>query len=346
MKKKKVSKAEWALRVVLLVGTIISMFYVPWPVVKGWLTPIPDTVQEQVEQGLNYGFDGVVVYIDQGGRTPEYYAAGWHDRDRKIPADPNGLFKIASIDKLYTASAITRLVANGQLLLDGTVAEYFPEFAGRFENSDRITLRMLVKHRSGIPNYTDTPSFWSDPPTSQMEVLESAFDLPAEFEPDAKWMYCNTNYLLLSMLIEKVTGKSKFEYIKKVILDPLGLVNTFASIHTIDMNRLMSGYYVGVIEDIKSSDYGCMIATAEDVGAFVRTLNTGTLLSEKEQELYSELYAYDHTGLVPGYMSRAKYYEDLDAVVIQFVNTTNFDGYEWNLGSLLNRRIVKILRNR
>lgn len=343
-KKKKVSKAEWALRVVLLVGTVISMFYVPWPVVKGWLTPIPNTIQEQVDQGLSYGFDGVIVYVDQGGKPPQYYAAGWHDRDQKIKADPHALFKIASIDKLYTATAITKLVASDQLSLDESLAEYFPEFATRFENSDRITLRNLVMHRSGLPNYTDVPSFWTDPPTSQMEVLERAFDLPAEFEPDEKWMYCNTNYLLLSMLIEKTTGTSKFEYIEKVILEPLELQNTYESIHTIDMDRLMSGYYVGVEEDIKRSDYGCMIATAEDVGTFVRALNTGTLLNQKEQEIYTSIYVYDHTGLVPGYMSRAKYYRDIDAVVIQFVNTVNFEGYEWNLSSLLNRRIVKILK--
>jgi CubicO group peptidase (beta-lactamase class C family) len=149
--------------------------------------------------------------------------------------------------------------------------------------------------------------------------------------------------LLISLLIEKVTGTSKFQFIKKEVLDPLGLKNTFGSIHEINMDRLMSGYYVGVEEDIKTTDYGSMIATAEDVGKFLRALNDGSVFNEGEQEIYSSIYEYNHTGLIPGYQSIAKYHEDIDAVVIQFNNTTNFDGYDWSLAEITYRRVVKIL---
>jgi hypothetical protein len=106
----------------------------------------------------------------------------------------------------------------------------------------------------------------------------------------------------------------------------------------------MSGYYVGVEEDIKTTDYGSMIASAEDVGIFLRALNDGSLFDEGEQEIYSSIYVYDHTGLIPGYQSIAKYHNDIDAVVVQFVNTTNFDGYNWTLSEIVYKRIVKILR--
>lgn len=82
---------------------------------------------------------------------------------------------------------------------------------------------MMVQHRSGIPNLTDTPNFWIDPPQNSQEALERVLDLPAEFEPGKKYRYSNTNYLLISELIEKVTGHSKFQYIKEEILNPLGL---------------------------------------------------------------------------------------------------------------------------
>jgi CubicO group peptidase (beta-lactamase class C family) len=141
-----------------------------------------------------------------------------------------------------------------------------------------------------------------------------------------------------------VTGTSKFQFIKKKILNPLGLKNTFGSIHEINMDRLMSGYYVGVEEDIKTTDYASMVATAEDVGKFLRALNDGSLLNESEQEIYSSIYKYEHTGLIPGYQSIAKYHKDIDTVVIQFNNTTNFDGYEWSLAEITYRRIVKILK--
>jgi hypothetical protein len=87
-----------------------------------------------------------------------------------------------------------------------------------------------------------------------------------------------------------------------------------------------------------------MLATAEDVGIFLRALNDGSVFDEGEQEIYSSIYVYDHGGLVPGYQSLAEYHKDIDTVVVQFVNTTNFDGYEWNLSEIVINRIVKILR--
>jgi len=307
---------------------------------------LPDTVQEQVNEAIGHGFDGMIVYVDQAGKPPEYYAEGWHDRENKIPADPHALFKIASIGKLYDAVAITKLVHDGHLSLDKTLADYFPELAGRIEHADKITLRMMVQHRSGIPNLTETPNFWTSPPENSDEALERVLDLPANFEPGEDYEYSNTNYLLISHLIEKVTGMSNSQYIREEILNPLALNNTFSSIHDIDMDDLMSGYYVGVDEDIKTADYASMVATAEDVGTFLRALNEGTFFEEGEQEIYSSIYVYNHTGLIPGYQSIAKYHKDIDTVVIQFVNTTDFDGYTWTLSEIVYKRILKILRNK
>jgi CubicO group peptidase (beta-lactamase class C family) len=330
------------IRIVLLVGTVISMFFVPWILVKAWIRPLPDTVQEQLNEAIGLGFDGIIVYVDQAGKPPGFYAAGWHDREKKIPANPNALFKIASISKLYDAVAITKLVHDGKLSLDKTLADYFPELVGRIEYADEITLRMMVQHRSGIPNLTDTPNFWSNPPENSKEALELVLDLPADFKPDKKYRYSNTNYLLISELIEKVTDSGKFEYIREEILTPLGLKNTYGSIREVDMENLMSGYYLGIEEDIKTADYGSMIATAEDVGIFLRALNDGSLFEDDEKEIYSSIYEYDHTGWIPGYQSIAKYHKDMDAVVIQFMNTTG--GYNWNSGEIVYSRIIRILR--
>ena len=74
-----------------------------------------------------------------------------------------------------------------------------------------------------------------------------------------------------------------------------------------------------------------MLATAQDVGIFLRALNDGSLFDEGEQAIYSSIYVYEHTGLVPGYQSIAKYHKDINTVVIQFNNTTDFNGYDWNL---------------
>ena len=87
-----------------------------------------------------------------------------------------------------------------------------------------------------------------------------------------------------------------------------------------------------------------MLATAQDVGIFLRALNDGSLFDEGEQAIYSSIYVYEHTGLVPGYQSIAEYHKDIDTVVIQFVNTAG--GYNWNLSEIVYNRIVKILRRK
>lgn len=343
-------KTKQIIRILLFAGTITSTFFVPWILVRALLAPLPDTVQKQVDKTIKYGFDGMIVYVDQAGKPPQFYTAGWHDRKNKIPAYPQAYFRIASISKLYDAVAITKLVHDGRLSLDNTLDFYFPKLAGRIENADKITLRMMVQHRSGIPNLTDTPNFWVDPPKNSQEAIVRILDLPAEFEPGKKRRYSNTNYLLISQLIEKAMGYSKFQYIREEILNPLGLKHTFGSIHEVNIDDVMSGYYVGVEEDIKTADYGSkltsMIATAEDVGKFLRALNDGSVFNDGEQEIYSSIYVYNHTGLIPGYQSIAKYHKDIDTVVIQFNNTTNFDGFDWNLAEISYRRIVKILQRK
>ena len=334
------------LRIVFIIASISSLWFVPWILVKAWILPLPDTVQEQLNEAIGHGFDGMIVYVDQAGKPPEFYAAGWHDRKNKIPAYPQALFKIASISKLYVAVATAKLVKDGRLSLDKTLADYFPELVGRIENADKITLRMMVQHRSGIPNFVDHPDYWTKPPKNKQETLEYALDLPADFEPGEDYGYSNTNYMLISDLIDKVLGYSHQQYIKEEILIPLKLKNTFGSLHEVDIDDVMSGYYVGVEDDLKTEFSGLMIATAEDVGIFLRALNDGSVFNEGEQEIYSSIYVYEHTGLLVGYQSIAEYHKDIDTVVIQFNNTTNFDGYDWNLAEIIYNRIVKIVRSK
>lgn len=336
-------KAKWIVRALLLVGTAVSLFFVPWILVSAWILPLPDTVQEQVDQAIGYGFEGMIVYVDQAGKQPQYYTGGWNDREKKIPADPKSLFKIASISKLYTAVAATKLVKEKRLSFDKPLTDYLPQLKGRIENADEITLKMMIQHRSGIPNFTDNPAFWENEEENGKNPLDFALDLPASFKPDKGYEYSNTNYLLLRKILDKVLGYNHNEYIKEKILKPLELKNTFFSINDIDLDDVMSGYYVGIEEDFKARDFG-MLATAEDVGTFLRALNDGSVFEEREQELYP--YEYNHGGLVIGYQSLAEYHKDIDAVVVQFINTTDFEGYEWNLSEIIINRIVKIIRKK
>ncbi|MCL6273289.1 beta-lactamase family protein [Muricauda sp. 2012CJ35-5] len=329
-------------RILLLGGTAISLFFVPWILVKAWILPLPDTVQEQVDEAIGHGFDGMIVYVDVAGKPPAFYTGGWKDRAKKIPADPKSLFKIASISKLYTAVAATKMVKEGLLSFDKTLADYLPELKGRIENAEAISLRMMIQHRSGIPNFTDNPEYWQNEEENGKNALDFALDLPARFKPDGDYEYSNTNYLLLRKIMDAVLGHSHNVYIKEKILIPLELKNTFFSITEVNLDAVMCGYYVGYEEDFKAREYG-MLATAEDVGLFLRALNDGSVFGEGEKQIYP--YEYDHGGLVIGYQSLAEYHKDIDAVVVQFINTTDFNGYEWNLSEITINRIVKIIRD-
>ena len=337
-------RTKLILRIVFILASIGSLAFVPWILVKAWILPLPDTVQEQVNEAIDYDFDGMVVYVDKAGQSPALYTAGWHDRKKKIPARPDALFKIASIGKLYVAVAIAKLANDKRLSLDNTLADYFPELVGKIEFAERITLRLMVQHRSGIPNFIDNPAYWENRPNFNKEALELAIEMPASFEPGDDYEYSNTNYLLLTQIIDKVVGYNHNQFIKEEILIPLGLNNTFASLSEVNIDDVMSGYYVEEEQDFKTEEQG-MLATAADVGTFLRALNDGSLFEEGEQEIYSSIYVYEHTGLIVGYQSIAKYFKDIDTVVIQFNNTTNFDGYDWNLAEIIYSRIVKIVRD-
>lgn len=337
------------LRIVFIMASLASLFFVPWIIVKAWILPLPDTVQEQVNDAIGFGFDGTIVYVDEGGKPPVFYAAGLKNRALQIPADPQSLFKIASISKLYVAVAVAKLVNDQQLSLDKTLADYLPELVERIEYADQITLRMMVQHRSGIPDFTRTPGYWEAPPKANRENLELVLDKPAEFTPDKNYGYSNTNYLLIGEVLDKTLGYSHHQFIKREILIPLKLNNTYSLLSEVDLDDLMSGYYVGYDDDLKFNDFinpaGSMIATAEDVAIFLRALNDGSVFKAGEQEIYSSIYVYEHTGLILGYQSIAKYHKDIDTVVIQFMNTTNFDGYNWSLSEVFYNRILKILRH-
>ncbi len=338
-------RSKRIIQILLFLGTAISLYFVPWPIVKAWITPRPKTVQEQVDKAADYGFDGIIVCVNKEGNQSAFYTSGYKNRENKIPADPNALFKIASVSKLYNAVAVAKLVRDGKLSLKKTLADYLPELKGRIEYADKITVRMMVQHRSGIPDFVRTHNYWVSPKENGDERLALVLDLPANFKPDTKYEYSNTNYLLLGRIMNRVLGYGTFQYIQEEILNPLNLKHTFGSIEDVNIDDVMSGYYVGYDTDLKADKVGSILATAEDLSKFIRALNDGSVFRDKkEQEIYSSIYKYEHTGLIPGYQTIAKYHKDIDAVVIQFTNTVNFNGYNWNMSEIMYNKIVKIIR--
>ena len=330
-----------------IVAIISIVVFPPWDGIRAWLAPLPDTVQEQVDSAIDYGLDGIIVYVDQSGKEPALYAAGWNTRATRVPADPQALFKIGSISKLYIATAAAKLVNDNTLSLDDTLADHFPELIGRIEYAGQITLRTMLQHRSGIPNYTDQDEFdWAKPPTDTDLSVELILDVSADFAPNTEYSYSNTNYLLIGNILDKALGYSHRRYIDRELLAPLGLTHTHGLLRQVNIGDVVSGYHHPREPDLREIDFigpgGSMVATAQDVGIFLRALNDGSLLSDDEQDIYSSIYQYEHDGWVIGYKSIARYHKDIDTVVIQFANTT---GGDTELTSIVvYNRIIRILR--
>jgi len=189
--------------------------------------------------------------------------------------------------------------------------------------------------------------YWAAPKETADENLAVFLDLLANFKPDEDYEYSNTNYLLLGRIMNRVLGYNKFQYIQEEILNPLHLKHTFGSIQDVNIEDVMSGYYVGYDKDLKKDNIGSILATAEDLSKSIRGLNDGSVFRDKkEQEIYSSIYRYEHTCLIPGCQTITKYHKDIDAVVIQFTNTVNLDSYNWNISEIIYNRIVKILRRK
>ncbi len=308
---------------------------------------IHDSIQVEMDKAVESGLDGMIVYVNQAGES-HFYSAGYNNREEQTAADPHALFKIASISKLYLAAAATILVSDEQLSLESTLTELIPEVEGKIANAGEITLRMMIQHRSGIRDFSFEPEVDGETFDDYMSFMARVYDKPARFKPNKRYSYSNSNYLLLGEIMDRTLGYSHHDYIQAKILDPLGLTNTYHVYTDADTSRVMHGYLIGWDPDLRSWDFplpgGNMVATAEDVGTFLRALIDGTLFTDKEQEIYSSVYKYEHTGWLPGYTSIARYHSDIDAIVIQFVNTSGKGGLWIKLERMYNR-IVRCVEN-
>jgi CubicO group peptidase (beta-lactamase class C family) len=240
------------------------------------------------------------------------------------------------------------LINKNIFIHDDTLASLLPEYASKIANADKITLRMLLRHRSGIPDFYRQKGFdWLESHTDNDKALAFILDKPANFFPDSRFEYSNTNFLLIGKVLDKVLGYDHQLYIRKEILDPLGMTLTFATINQADIEKVVSGYWRKKDADLLHVDYtipgGSMVASAKDIATFIRALNTGTFFNAQEQAIYSSIYSYEHTGWLPGYQSFAYYHPDIDTVIILFVGTTG--GFtEWTAYSTY-RKVVSVLRH-
>ncbi|TVP53823.1 MAG: class A beta-lactamase-related serine hydrolase, partial [Gemmatimonadales bacterium] len=179
--------------------------------------------QATVDSGRSVGL-GLGVF--HAGEPVFSEGFGWADLEHRVPVTDSTVFRIGSVTKQFTAAAILRLAEEGALSLDDELTRFLPDYP---TGDHPITVRHLLNHTSGIPNYTALGAAWLSGITldrSHDEMLALFQDEPLDFEPGQRFAYSNSGYYLLGMVIEEVTGRPYDEFMEEDIFEPLGLRDT------------------------------------------------------------------------------------------------------------------------
>lgn len=170
---------------------------------------------------------GVSIEVVRSGDTLVSGGWGLANLEERVPATAATLYRIGSITKQFTASAVLRLVQAGKVALDDSIAAYVPGLPAAWR---RVTVRELLNHTSGIPSYTDIGARWErrmreDMPPDTLVALTASDTM--WFAPGTKWRYDNSGYVVLGMLLDHVTGTPYPEYVERDLLRPLDLDHTY-----------------------------------------------------------------------------------------------------------------------
>ncbi|MET9556264.1 serine hydrolase domain-containing protein [Streptomyces sp. NPDC006645] len=243
----------------------------------------PGAVQRQLDLLVERdGVPGALAYVN--GRT---YTAGTAEIGTGRPmVDADARFRLASDTKAFTATAVLRLVAEGKVRLDAPAGRYVPQLA-----ESPVTVRQLLKQRSGLPEYTNLVD-WNGGPYTDEDFLALALAEGPDFAPDTEWAYSNTNYLALGLVINKASGQEYRTYIERTVLRPLDLRNTYwpapGELTLRGPHAHNYGYHpadpgAGVVDVTELPGYefgpsGSLVSTPKDLNTFWEGLFDGRLL--------------------------------------------------------------------
>ena len=171
-------------------------------------------------------FSGVVVLAKNGAPVFEK-AYGYADREAKRPNNVETAFNIGSINKLFTSIAIRQLAAQGKLDLDSTLAKYWPDYPNT-DVARRVTIRQILNHRAGIAGdiFAAPPGKTRHAVRHNRDYLQLFVDQPLNFEPGTRQQYSNAGYILLGMLVERLSGQDYYRYVQEHVYGPAGMART------------------------------------------------------------------------------------------------------------------------
>ncbi|MGB7054918.1 MAG: serine hydrolase, partial [bacterium] len=302
------------------------------------------------------GFSGAVL-IAKDGVPILKKAYGYANRSFNVPNQIDTKFNLGSMNKMFTATAIMQLVEQGKISLDGKIADYVSDYPNK-DVSTKVTIQQLLTHTSGLGNY------WTE------EYMRSSKDLfrevedylplfvsdPLLFEPGSQFSYSNAGYMVLGLIIERVTGENYFDYVREHVYKPSGMLNTDAYETDYVVPNLAVGYtrlrarpdelknnlFLHVV---KGGPAGGGYSTVEDLLSFGNALMDNKLLSPENTELMTTgkvrtdrhiMYCYGfrdrvenghhivgHTGGFPGIDGYLGIFKDLGYTIAALSNFDN-----------------------
>lgn len=186
-------------------------------------------VEQKLDQLVDSGLPGAGVYIEDSNGTSMFFTAGVANLSSRQPITPDMHYRVGSTTKTFTAVLTLQLVSEGKLALNDTLQTLFPDVA--IPHADALTVEHLLRMRSGLFDFVDDSSLQgleaNRRPYRLQRIIELAIREPAEFEPGTRFEYCNTNFCLLELIIERITGNTLGEELTHRILKPLGLTSTY-----------------------------------------------------------------------------------------------------------------------
>lgn len=284
------------------------------------------------------------VLVAKGGEVVFQMSTGWADVEWKTPDSATTKFRIGSVTKQFTAAAILLLEERGKLGVDDLLSKHL---VGVPEAWKRITLRHLLTHTSGIPDFVALPrnKEWEVTGPSPAMIFEHVRDLPLEFNPGSGFAYSNTNYLLLGWIVELASGQTYREFVKQNIFAPLGMTDSGYD-STIAIISQRAAGYVSSARGLRNANYvdmrvphgaGGLYSTTSDLLKWTQALFGGKLLQQGSLEKMTtptrKGYAFGlavgeknqrkrfaHAGGIQGFGSFLAYFPASDVTIVVLSN--------------------------
>ncbi len=295
------------------------------------------------------------IAIHENGNPIYTRAIGYADVESEMKANPKTMYRIGSISKSFTATLILKLVEEGKLSLDTKLSKFYPELP----NAEKITIKNLLNHHSGLFNFTNSDDYtsWMQEAKTKEELLRIIKLNGTVFEPNEKSEYSNTNYVILTWIVENASGKSFSELLQQYIIQPFHLNRTKYQGEINVKNNEAYSYQRGNnwIKDTETDmsvplGAGAIVSTPTDLNKFYVALFEGKILNaeslEKMKTLednyglglfkfpYYEKYSFGHSGGIDGFSSLAGYFPEEHLAVSITSNGSSISLNDVMLGTL------------